>query len=96
MNVKENLKKAHLGWPLTIASVGTVATIFAGKKLHIAFGAAWCALSLWHALQHCGRMKNDVKKAQEYLKSGCPLDEKRPDAYTLALARYAAHLQAEA
>ena len=41
MCIKNDLKKAPLGWPLAIASVGTVATIFAGKKLHIAFGAAW-------------------------------------------------------
>ena len=91
MCIKNNLQKAPLGWPLAIASVGTVATIFAGKKLHIAFGAAWGVLSLWHAWQHAGKMKKDVAKAQDYLRTGIAADGQRPDAYTLALARYAAH-----
>ncbi len=93
MCIKNDLKKAPLGWPLAIASVGTVATIFAGKKLHIAFGAAWGVLSLWHAWQHCGKMKKDITRAQEYLRTGNAPDGQRPDAYALALARYENHLK---
>ena len=91
MCIKDNLQKAPLGWPLAIASLGTVATIFAGKKLHLAFGTAWGVLSLWHAWQHSGKMKKDVERAQEYLRTGLASDGQRPDAYTLALARYANH-----
>lgn len=91
MHIKENLQKAPLGWPLAIASVGTVATIFAGKKLHMAFGAAWGVLSLWHAWQHCRKMKHDLAKAQEFLRTGLAPEGRRPDACTLALARYASH-----
>jgi len=91
MNVKNKLNTIPLGWPLALASAGTIATIFAGKKLHVAFGAAWGVLSLWHACQHCGKMKNDLQKAQTYLRTGIAPNGQRPDAYTLALARYANH-----
>lgn len=91
MNVKNKLNTIPLGWPLALASAGTIATIFAGKKLHVAFGAAWGVLSLWHACQHCSKMKSDLQKAQIYLRTGIAPNGQRPDAYTLALARYANH-----
>ncbi len=63
MEIRENLKKMPLGVPMTVASLGTVLTLFAGKNLHAGFGAAWAVLSLWHGWQHSKKMKNDVKKA---------------------------------
>lgn len=47
---------------MTLASVGTVVTLFTGKKLHAGFGMAWTLLSLWHGWQHSTKMRNDVKK----------------------------------
>ena len=91
MNVKNRLQTMPLGWPLALASAGTIATIFAGKKLHVAFGAAWGILSVWHTCQHYGKMKHDLQKAQDYLRTGIAPKGQRPDAYTLALARYANH-----
>ena len=91
MNVKNRLQTMPLGWPLALASAGTIATIFAGKKLHVAFGAAWGILSVWHTCQHYGKMKHDLQKAQDYLRTGIAPQGQRPDAYTLALARYANH-----
>ena len=50
-----------LGLPLTVSGLATIATIFAGKKAHIAFGAVWGVLSILHALQHAGKLKHDAK-----------------------------------
>ena len=55
------LKKMPLGLPLTVSGLATIATIFAGKKAHIAFGAVWGVLSILHALQHAGKLKHDAK-----------------------------------
>ena len=59
--MKKALKKMPLGLPLTVSGLATIATIFAGKKAHIAFGAVWGVLSILHALQHAGKLKNDAK-----------------------------------
>ncbi len=63
MEICENMKKMPLGIPMTVASLGTVATLFAGKNLHACFGAAWAVLSIWHGWQHRNKMKNDIRKA---------------------------------
>ena len=60
MRIGETLKSVPLGLPMTIASLGTVATLFAGKRLHAGFGAAWAVLSLWHGWQHRGKMQKDA------------------------------------
>ncbi|MCR5757092.1 MAG: hypothetical protein K6F95_04215 [Selenomonas sp.] len=57
-----DMKNLPLGWPLTVASVGTVATLWAGKNLHAGFGVAWAVLSVLHGWQHHKKMKADVKK----------------------------------
>ncbi len=61
MNLCNSLKKIPLGIPLTIASVGTAASLFAGKRLHAGFGIAWTILSLWHGLQHHKKMAHDLQ-----------------------------------
>lgn len=58
--VNEKFKRLPLGLPLTVSGLATIATIFAGKKVHIACGAVWGALSILHGLQHAGKMKHDV------------------------------------
>ena len=55
-----NLKNLPLGLPLTVASVGTVATLWAGKNLHAGFGIAWAALTFFHGWQHHKKMKADA------------------------------------
>lgn len=60
MTICNTLKKFPLGIPLTITSVGTVATLFVGKHLHAGFGIAWSVLSLLHAIQHHKKMKVDA------------------------------------
>lgn len=59
--MKQALKKMPLGLPLTVSGLATIATIFAGKKAHIAFGAVWGVLSILHGLQHAGKLKHDAK-----------------------------------
>lgn len=53
-------KNLPLGLPMTVASVGTLATLFAGKKFHAGFGVMWAALSFWHGWQHHKKMQADV------------------------------------
>ncbi|SHK47720.1 hypothetical protein SAMN05216582_10550 [Selenomonas ruminantium] len=55
-------KNLPLGLPMTLASVGTLATLFAGKNLHAGFGVAWAALSFWHGWQHHKKMQADARK----------------------------------
>lgn len=57
-----DLQKAPLGIPLTLASAGTLATLFAGKNLHAGFGVAWAALTVWHGWQHHKKMLADAQK----------------------------------
>ena len=60
--MKQTLKKIPLGLPLTVSGLATIATIFAGKKAHIAFGAFWGLLSILHGLQHAGKLEHDAKE----------------------------------
>ena len=60
--MKQALKKIPLGLPLTVSGLATIATIFAGKKAHIAFGAFWGLLSILHGLQHAGKLEHDAKE----------------------------------
>lgn len=60
--MKQTLKKIPLGLPLTVSGLATIATIFAGKKAHIAFGAFWSLLSILHGLQHAGKLEHDAKE----------------------------------
>lgn len=62
MKLEQTMKNAPLGIPLTLASLGTVASLLAGKKLHAGFGIAWMLLSLWHGLQHQKKMRHDAGK----------------------------------
>ncbi|SFT54587.1 hypothetical protein SAMN02910356_01039 [Selenomonas sp. GACV-9] len=54
------LKNLPLGIPMTVASVGTLATLCAGKKFHVGFGIAWAALSFLHGWQHHKKMQADA------------------------------------
>ena len=54
-------KPLPLGLPLAAAAVGTVASLYFGKKYHVVFGIAWLALSVLHGIQHAGKMKHDAK-----------------------------------
>ena len=65
MKLKQTMQNAPLGIPLTLASVGTVVSLLAGKKLHAGFGIAWMLLSLWHGFQHRKKMQRDVGKLTE-------------------------------
>ena len=60
--MKQTLKKIPLGLPLTVSGLATIATIFADKKAHIAFGAFWGLLSILHGLQHAGKLEHDAKE----------------------------------
>ena len=60
--MKQALKKIPLGLPLTVSGLATIATIFADKKAHIAFGAFWGLLSILHGLQHAGKLEHDAKE----------------------------------
>lgn len=53
-------KNLPLGLPLTVASIGTIATLKAGKNLHVGFGIAWAALTFFHGWQHHHKMKADA------------------------------------
>ena len=68
-------KNLPLGWPMTVASVGTLATLWAGKKFHAGFGIAWAALSFWHGWQYHKKMQDDACRL-----AGCgkkPLEDYR-------------------
>ena len=65
MKLTEVMKTVPLGIPMTLASLGTVASLFAGKKLHTGFGIVWALLSLWHGLQHQNKMQRDAGKLAE-------------------------------
>ena len=55
------MAKIPLGLPLAAAAAGTVVTLFVpAKRLHIACGAAWAALSLVHAWQYRRRLAQDL------------------------------------
>ena len=62
MKLCDEFKKLPLGLPMTLASVGTMVSLAAGKRWHVGFGAAWAVLSLLHGLQHAGKMKKDVRR----------------------------------
>jgi len=83
------MKNLPLGWPLTVASVGTVVTLWAGKNLHAGFGVAWAALSVLHGWQHHKKMKADAKK----LTACCKI---QADAVTNPLADLVDSLQVDA
>ncbi len=59
--MNKSFKRLPLGLPLTVSGIATIATIFTGKKLHVAFGAVWGLLSILHGLQHAGKLEHDVK-----------------------------------
>ena len=59
--MNKSFKRLPLGLPLTVSGIATIATIFTGKKLHVAFGAVWGLLSILHGLQHAGKLKHDAK-----------------------------------
>lgn len=60
--MNKSFKRLPLGLPLTVSGLATIATIFAGKKAHIAFGAFWGLLSSLHGLQHAGKLEHDAKE----------------------------------
>ena len=55
-----DLKNLPLGLPLTVASVGTIATKKKKKNLHAGFGIAWAALTFFHGWQHHKKMRADA------------------------------------
>ena len=58
------MAKISLGLPLAAAAAGTVVTLFVpAKRLHIACGTAWAALSLVHAWQYRRRLAQDLAAA---------------------------------
>lgn len=59
--MNKSFKQLPLGLPLTVSGIATIATIFTGKKLHVAFGAVWGLLSILHGLQHAGKLEHDAK-----------------------------------
>ena len=61
-SLSKNFRTFPFNLPMTVAAVGTVATIWCGKRYHIAFGIAWLALSLLHGVQHAGKMKRDASR----------------------------------
>ena len=60
--MNKSFTRLPLGLPLTVSGLATIATIFAGKKAHIAFGAFWGLLSILHGLQHAGKLEHDAKE----------------------------------
>ena len=60
--MNKSFKRLPLGLPLTVSGLATIATSFAGKKAHIAFGAFWGLLSILHGLQHAGKLEHDAKE----------------------------------
>lgn len=60
--MNKSFKRLPLGLPLTVSGLATIATSFAGKKAHIAFGAFWDLLSILHGLQHAGKLEHDAKE----------------------------------
>lgn len=98
-----DLKNLPLGLPLTVASLGTIATLKAGKNLHVGFGIAWAALTFFHGWQHHKKMKADAcrlfgckSKAEE--KSAEPfkelVDSFQVDAYVPGRVRLRSSLLA--
>ena len=60
--MNKSFKRLPLGLPLTVSGLATIATIFVGKKAHIAFGAFWGLLSILHGLQQAGKLEHDAKE----------------------------------
>lgn len=60
--MKKNWKDIPLGIPMALASCGTIVALAANKQLHAGFGILWVGLSIWHGLQHCKKIKKDVKE----------------------------------
>lgn len=100
--MQNKLKSLPLGLPMTLASVGTLVTLFAGKRFHAGFGAVWTALSLWHGWQHRKKMQADVCGlpwcSAETEKAVSPLaallDSFQVDAYTPGRVRLRSSLLA--
>jgi hypothetical protein len=88
--MQDKFKSLPLGLPLTLASIGTVATLVAGKRFHAGFGAVWTVLSLWHGWQHRKKMQADVCRIPWCKEAGEPeentlaalVDSFQVDAYT--------------
>lgn len=59
---KQSFQKLPLGLPLTASGIATIATIFAGKKIHTACGAVWGVISILHGLQHAGGNSSTMPK----------------------------------
>ncbi|WP_051635302.1 HMA2 domain-containing protein [Selenomonas sp. ND2010] len=64
------VKNLPLGIPMTVASVGTLATLLVGKRLHVGFGIAWAVLSFWHGWQHHKKMQADACRLAGCNKAG--------------------------
>ena len=54
-------KRPSLGLPLALVSVGVVASLFIGKKVHVGLGIAWGVLSLLHGIQHSKKLRQDAR-----------------------------------
>ena len=66
MQISKSSKLPSLGIPLTLASVGTIASLFANKNLHVLCGTVWLGLSLWHGYQHRKKLEKDIKSLNRY------------------------------
>ncbi len=100
------LKTLPLGIPLTVASVGTLATLCAGKKFHAGFGIAWAALSFLHGWQHhkkmqadacrfagCGKKKAEVVDPLNFIAASFQVDSYVPGRVRLRSGMLAANPQ---
>jgi hypothetical protein len=100
--MQDKFKSLPLGLPLTLASIGTVATLVAGKRFHAGFGAVWTVLSLWHGWQHRKKMQADVCRIPWCKKAGDPeentlaalVDSFQVDAYVPGRVRLRSSLLA--
>ncbi|WP_363317189.1 HMA2 domain-containing protein [Anaerovibrio sp.] len=63
------IKTMPLSVPMSIAAVGTVASVLTGQKqLHTLCGIVWLGTSVLHSWQHSNKMKSDALKVVEKMK----------------------------
>ncbi len=65
------MKNLSLGWPLAIASAGTLISLATGAKgAHVVFGTAWAGLSALHAYQYRKKLCSDVNGSKIFNENG--------------------------
>ena len=71
---RRKMKQMPLGIPLAVTLAGTVGSLaFGAKRVHVLFGVALTALSMWHMYQHRKVMMRQlqIQMARQPWQIGC-------------------------